>query len=290
MSSTAASLTLLATLAAASASALPTSSSTAFAPQPLAAHAMSRATSCRTRPAFLALKMKGARGDGKVNRRVILALTTLPLLGIRKAGAMTEAEEIAKLQAEAARIQEIFDVQKEAARSLPSLKDSLKAAKSAPAPTLEESMPAVDVVQKSTDVTETVKALMTALQKDGDKGMELVLANSGDGNPLKTMPVDKVCNMMRQTKLALLLDGFTRFEILPPKDLGTDAQGATKSQVDVLVKAPYQTMLQNGMQFADMKMGDEKDKLCTATYRWQMKKTASGQWVNLGCRVVDPIA
>lgn len=289
MSSTAASLTLLATLAAASAS-LPTSLSTAFVPQPLAAHAMPRAASCRTCPALLALQMKGARGDGKVNRRVVLALTTLPLLGIRKAGAMTEAEEIAKLQAEAARIQEIFDVQKEAALSLPSLKDGLKAAKSAPAPTLEESMPAVDVVQKSTDVTETVKALMTALQKDGDKGMEVVLANSGDGNPFKTMPAEKVCNMMRQTKLALLLGEFTRFEILPPKDLGTDEQGAIKSQVDVLVKAPYQTMLQNGMQFADMKMGDEKDVLCTATYRWQMKKMASGNWVNLGCRVVDPIA
>ena len=75
--------------------------------------------------------MKSDRGDGKVNRRVVLALATLPLLGLRKAEAMTDAEEIVKLQAEAARIQEIFDVQKAASANLPSLKDSLKVAKSA---------------------------------------------------------------------------------------------------------------------------------------------------------------
>ena len=74
--------------------------------------------------------MKSDRGDGKVNRRVVLALATLPLLGLRKAEAMTDAEEIVKLQAEAARIQEIFDVQKAASANLPSLKDSLKVAKS----------------------------------------------------------------------------------------------------------------------------------------------------------------
>ena len=73
--------------------------------------------------------MKSERGDGKVNRRVALALVSLPLLGLRKAEAMTEAEEIAKLQKEAARIQEIFDVQKAAQSNLPSLKDSLKAAR-----------------------------------------------------------------------------------------------------------------------------------------------------------------
>jgi hypothetical protein len=84
------------------------------------------------RPARAAsAQMKSDRGDGKVNRRVVLAIATLPLLGLRKAEAMTEAEEIAKLQAEAARIQEIFDVQKAASASLPSLKDSLKVAKSA---------------------------------------------------------------------------------------------------------------------------------------------------------------
>ena len=73
--------------------------------------------------------MKTDHGEGKVNRRVVLALASLPLLGLRKAEAMTEAEEMAKLQAEAARIQEIFDVQKAASSNLPSLKDSLKAAK-----------------------------------------------------------------------------------------------------------------------------------------------------------------
>ncbi len=77
-------------------------------------------------------QMKGDRGNGKVNRRVVLALASIPLLGLHKAEAMTEAEELAKLQLEASRIQEIFDVQKAANSNLPSLKDSLKAAKIAP--------------------------------------------------------------------------------------------------------------------------------------------------------------
>jgi hypothetical protein len=74
--------------------------------------------------------MKNEREFAKVNRRAILALATLPLLGIHKPSyAMTEAEELVKLQAEASRIQEIFDVQKAANANLPSLKDGLKAAK-----------------------------------------------------------------------------------------------------------------------------------------------------------------
>ena len=74
--------------------------------------------------------MKNEREFAKMNRRAILALATLPLLGIHTPSyAMTEAEELEKLQAEASRIQEIFDVQKAANANLPSLKDGLKAAK-----------------------------------------------------------------------------------------------------------------------------------------------------------------
>ena len=95
--------------------------------------------STRLSDAVVPAQMKGDRGDGKVNRRVVLALASLPLLGVHKAEAMSEAEEIAKLQLEASRIQEIFDVQKAANSNLPSLKDSLKAAKAAkPAPPSEQ--------------------------------------------------------------------------------------------------------------------------------------------------------
>lgn len=86
--------------------------------------------------------MKNERGDGKVNRRAILALgVAIPLFRGKDAVAMTEAEELAKLRAEASRIQEIFDVQKAANSNLPSLKDSLKltkVTKSAPASGADE--------------------------------------------------------------------------------------------------------------------------------------------------------
>jgi hypothetical protein len=41
---------------------------------------------------------------------------------------------------------------------------------------------------------------------------------------------------------------FTTYEALKPVDIGKDDEGHSKVQIDVLVKAPYQTMLQNGMQ------------------------------------------
>ena len=41
-------------------------------------------------------------------------------------------------------------------------------------------------------LSQVVGMLMKSLQKEGEKGMEAVLANSAPGNPLKTMPYDKV--------------------------------------------------------------------------------------------------
>ena len=58
-----------------------------------------------------------------------MALAAAGALGLRRpapAAAATEAEDIARLQAEAARIQEIFDVQKELNADMPTLKDGIK--------------------------------------------------------------------------------------------------------------------------------------------------------------------
>jgi len=238
-----------------------------------------------------ALEMKYDRGDGKVNRRVILALSSLPLLGLRKAEAMTEAEELAKLQVEAARIQEIIDVQKAGNSNLPSLRDSQKFVKSAPK-LIDEISPVTvsgNIKTDMTNVQQVVTSLMSGLQTEGEKGMELVLANSAEGNPFKTMPYQKVCDMMRDTSLAVLFGHFTKFEIMKPLKIAPDDQGRVRNQVDVLVKAPYQTMLQHGMQFNDIIMGTSEDMLCTATFRWKMRQGSDGKWLNLGCVVVDPI-
>ena len=76
------------------------------------------------------LQMKEGPRTGviKVQCRTVLAWAAPPVLGVRTASAATsaEAEEIARLQAEDARIQKIFDVQKELNSNLPSLKDGLK--------------------------------------------------------------------------------------------------------------------------------------------------------------------
>jgi len=102
--------------------------------------------------------MKYDHGDGKVNRRYILALSSLPLLGLRKAEAMTEAEELAKLQVEAARIQEIINVQKAGSSNLPSLRDSSQLVKSAPK-LIDKVSPVIVSGKITTDMTNVQQVL-----------------------------------------------------------------------------------------------------------------------------------
>lgn len=186
-------------------------------------------------------------------------------------------------------------MQKAANSNLPSLKDSLKAAKAAksapPSEQVAERPPKSEdpAVVDMKDVQKVVAKLMSSLQTQGEKGMVEVLANSAPGNPLASMEYQKVCDFMRDTKLAVLLGHFEKFQILPPTDLGVDGEGHPLKRVDVLVKAPYQTMLQNGMQFDDMIMGTGNDLLCTSTFTWKMRQEPDGKWLNMGCRVVDPI-
>ena len=96
---------------------------------------------------------------------------------------------------------------------------------------------------------------------------------------------------MRETKLAVLLGKFSEYKIVSNKDMGLDDNGRALYQVFVQVKAPYQTMLQNGMQFADISMPQEAkgDMLCAATVRWKMCKEPDGKIENMGCVIVDPL-
>jgi len=121
--------------------------------------------------------------------------------------------------------------------------------------------------------------------------MEKVLATSAPGNPFKDLGYEKVCTYMRESKLAVLLGQFSEFKIVSNKDMGMDDKGRARYQVDVQVKAPYRTMLQNGMQFADISMPTENngDMLCAATVRWKMCKEPDGKIENMGCVIVDPL-
>lgn len=251
------------------------------------------------------------RSDGSVNRRVVLALAAIPLLGLRKASAatLTEAEEIAKLQAEAARIQEIFDVQKTVNSNMPSLKDGLKAAKAPPAAahrivfdrslstprSIDSQVAAVSEV-KSTEkvdmknVVAVIDKMMGSLKQDGEGGMRTVLAFSAPNNPVKNMPFQNVISAMRDNEYALLFGKFTSYVIKTPEKMAmNEEEGLEYSTVDVVVKAPYKTMLQNGVQFKDMVMGNDVDKLCSVTFRWNMRQERDGKWESDGCYVVPGV-
>lgn len=123
--------------------------------------------------------------------------------------------------------------------------------------------------------------------------MRTVLAYSSPENPVKNMPFQNVINSMRDGKYALLFGKFTSYEIKRPEDAAIDDEaGRTHSSVDVIVKAPYNVMLENGMQFEDLKLAkatDNDKKICSATFRWIMRHEADGKWSSEGCYVV-PVA
>lgn len=236
-------------------------------------------------------------GGGGVNRRAVLALAAFSTLGLRQASAatMTEAEELAKLQAEAARIQEIFDVQKELNANLPSLKDGLKAAKAPPSATddrvavrcaAEGSQGPVD----AKNLLSVIDSMMASLKSDGEGGMRTVLAMSAANNPVKNMPFQNVINSMRDSEYALLFGKFTSYEIKKPEkmEIADEEEALARSFVDVVVKAPYTTILQNGVQFSDVQMAQAGDtsKLCSVTFRWNMVEGKDGRWCSEGCYVI----
>jgi len=229
------------------------------------------------------------KGAVVVNRRVALAVAVLPVLGLRKASAapMTEAEELSRLKAEAARIQEIFDIQKELNSDLPTLKKSLAAAPAdaqvtangAPAPG-SDSVDAKNLVA-------VIDTMMRSLEKEGEGGMRTVLAYSTPRNPIKNMPFTNVINAMKDSSYALLFGKFTAYEIQKPAEPAV-VEDERRTSVDVIVRAPYNVMVQNGVQFNEMVMPKEgdKDKVCSVTFRWNMKQEKDGSWESDGCYIV----
>jgi len=257
-------------------------------------HALPHSISLRPLSTKLHLTTQMAMGnEAPVNRRRIVqaliaqALIALPLVGLRtdaSAATITESEELAKLQAEAARMQQFFDVQKEHNSNMPSLKEGMK--KVAEAQVAEKTDTAV-VDPKS--IVSVVDGMMKSLKDDGEGGMRTVLSYSAPGNPIKNMPFQNVINSMRDSAYALLFAKFTTYEIKKPEMLGVDDdEGLTHSRVDVIVKAPYTTILQNGVQFAEVTLAkaNSPDKLCSVTFRWNMCQGADGKWVSEGCYVI----
>jgi len=272
----------------------------AFAP----GHAPTERTPA-TRRSACAVHMK-TRGPDHVGRRAVLALAALPALGLRRASAAapSEAAELQRLRDEAARIQEIFDVQKELNSNMPSLKDGLKAAKGAGADVEQTRVArAADSVPGTTvdmqNVVAVIDTMMAALKKEGQDGMKVVLEYTAPSNPIKSMPLQNVISTMRDGKYNVLFGNFVSYEIKKPEVVPVDPDEFPHSSVDVVVKAPFDVMVQNGMQFEDMKMpsGGSSVKLasraeapsknlCTATFRWVMRKEKDGTWTNEGCYVV----
>ena len=232
----------------------------------------------------------------------MLALAALPALGLRRASAASapsESAEMARLQAEAARIQEIFDVQKELNSALPSLGDGLKATKAGASQQTRVAR-AADSVSGPVDmqnVVAVIDTMMAALKAEGEDGMKTVLAFTAPSNPIKNMPLQNVINSMQDGKYGLLFGKFTSYEIKKPEQVPVDPDEFPHSSVDVVVKAPFDVMIKNGLQFEDFKEMDETgvklvsaakpdQKLCAATFRWVMRQEQDGKWTNEGCYVV----
>lgn len=275
----------------------------ASAPGAVSFHATGPLALGSSSPARCTVQMTagGSGGAPAPGRRAVLALAAAGALGLRRpapAAAATEAEDIARLQAEAARIQEIFDVQKELNADMPTLKDGIKKMNAAKAGNEDDKVakaPAGAEPVDGSNIVKVIDAMMASLKKEGENGMRTVLAYSAPGNPVKNQPYENVLNSMRDSKYGLLFGKFTDYVIRPPSKPVVDPElGATYAAVDVVVQAPYQTMLQNGVQFEELELPQDVElaqqpgspKLCSVVFRWNMSKMPDGSWVSEGCYTV----
>jgi hypothetical protein len=86
------------------------------------------------------------------------------------------------------------------------------------------------------NVVAVIDTMMAALKAEGEDGMKTVLINS-----------------MQDGKYGLLLGKFTSYEIKKPEQVPVDPDEFPHSSVDVVVKAPFDVMIKNGLQFEDLK-------------------------------------
>eukprot|EP00286_Rhodomonas_abbreviata_P013101 CAMPEP_0181338520 /NCGR_PEP_ID=MMETSP1101-20121128/28684_1 /TAXON_ID=46948 /ORGANISM="Rhodomonas abbreviata, Strain Caron Lab Isolate" /LENGTH=287 /DNA_ID=CAMNT_0023449263 /DNA_START=41 /DNA_END=904 /DNA_ORIENTATION=- len=230
--------------------------------------------------ADLALRMNASERSSESRSRraavgaLISAAVALPNM---RAEAMTEQEELIKLQKEAARIQGVFQSQQKANEGMALPKDvsegSRRATAGTPVDLGSAAKPSPNLVPE-----EVVNTLLSALKNNDkdDSGLKTVLDFTSPENPILQNKAF-FSQQMKNSKYSLLLGNFDKFSIVETEKLSNEGKQAVIFGVKIV--APYKTMLKNGVPFEYMT--PEGDKISAIKLGWQLSKDpATGCWLS----------
>ena len=221
--------------------------------------------------------MKISKPTMKLSRRSsikVLPIICSPILLTFAANA--EDKSIEELREEANRIIEIIDAQKEAF-NLPSLKDNV------------QNVTNKNVNSKSNEnyiiKNKLEEVLNNFKNKDALTSIKYLQSKCANSNPLKVQKPDNLIETFNNSKYAILLGKFDKYDILNYEKIFDSDVNSTYWNVDVKVEANYKTMIYNSIQFDDMYYSKQDDNMCYVIYRWIFKELDDDYLID-GCYLV----
>ena len=207
----------------------------------------------------------------KINRRNILLL---PILYPLKVNA-EKKKSIDELREEANRIIEIIEAQKENF-NLPELKKE-KANNNK----IVDLYKNEEIENKLTNILDILKNSKI----DPINALNKLKDIASDSNSIKNTNTKRLLNLFQDSKYALLLGNFVNYEILSYNKYNIN--DFEYCDVDVIIKAKYNTLLQYSIQFNDIyyppPSSEKKDLLCHVIYRWSFIKENNEKYKLQSC-------
>lgn len=217
----------------------------------------------------------------------------LPIIYYQKAYAIenNNENELKKLREEANRIIEIIEVQKSTI-DLPILKNK---------DILDIKNNENENKNKNKNNNEYINAkveyiinniLTNFKNNEPDKSLTFLKSQSSPSNMIKNTDNKKLEALFNDSKYGILFKKFKDYKIENYfKTIEEELDNTEYYTVDVRIKADYNTMIYNGIQFNDMyypnENEDSDEKLCSIIYRWTFRKMLDNNYLLESCYLVS---
>lgn len=125
-----------------------------------------------------------------------------------------------------------------------------------------------------------------------DKSLTFLKSQSSPSNMVKNTDNKKLEALFNDSKYGILFKKFKDYKIENYfKTIEEELDNTEYYTVDVRVKADYNTMIYNGIQFNDMyypnENEDSNEKLCSIIYRWTFRKMPDNNYLLESCYLVS---
>ena len=227
------------------------------------------------------------KNNNKILRRKIInsipLVPLVPLLYLRSVNAENE-KTMEELREEANRIIEIIEVQKSKI-DLPILKNK----------DIENIESNNNIKNTNENINTNVEYILNNIlinfkNKNPDEALTFLKKQSSPSNMVKNTDNIKLKILFDNSKYGILFGKFESYNIENYyKTIEEELDNTEYYTVDVRIKASYNIMINNGIQFNDMYYPKENDKykLCSIIYRWTFRKMSDNNYLLESCYLVS---